>query len=216
MSLEIKNLSISAGGFSLSDISLSIPKGECAVIMGKSGAGKTTLMESLCGLRSIDTGGVFLNGDRIDQLRPGERGIGLVPQDAALFPHMTVREHLEFSLKLQKWGAADVKYRSSDLAESLGLEALLNRKPINLSGGEQKRVAIGRAIAAKPKLLCLDEAFTGLDDEASRIVIAHLQEVTRKDRVTTISVTHRLAEAELMADCIYQLSNGSLSLTKSH
>lgn len=204
MSLEIKNVSIRAGEFRISDISLTIPTGACAVIMGKSGAGKTTLMEALCGLRAIDAGVISLDGHRIDDLRPGERGIGLVPQDAALFPHMTVLEHIEFSLRLQKWSKAEVKGRVSELADSLGLEGLLNRKPASLSGGEKKRVALGRAIAAKPKLLCLDEAFTGLDDDSSLAIISQLKRMIEAESITTLNITHRLTEAEALGGEIYR------------
>ena len=215
MSLEIQSISISAGGFSLSNLSLIIPQGECAVIMGKSGMGKTTLMEAICGLRSVDEGSIILAGNKIEQLRPGERGIGLVPQDSALFSHMTVREHIEFPLKLQKWSQVDVKDRVNDLSLSLGLESLLERKPARLSGGEKKRVAIGRAIAARPRLLCLDEAFTGLDDESSLAIISQLKEMICEESITTINITHRIEEAKLIGDELYQLNKEGLAQVKT-
>lgn len=215
MSLEIQNISIRSGDFRLSDISLSIVKGQIASVMGKSGIGKTTLVEALCGLRPIESGVVFLGNRRVDQLQPGERGISLVPQDAVLFPHMTVYEHLEFALKLHHWAKVDRKERVERLALSLGVEHLLSRKPRGLSGGESKRVAIGRAIAAVPRLLCLDEAFTGLDDDTSHSVMTRLKDATADESITIINVTHRVEEAKSMGGAVYRLDkNGLHSLTE--
>ncbi|MGB0993126.1 MAG: ATP-binding cassette domain-containing protein, partial [Akkermansiaceae bacterium] len=179
----------------------------------KSGAGKTTLMEGLCGLRQLKGGSILLDGTDITHLRPGERGIGLVPQDTVLFPHMTVREHLAFAPELAGWGKVEVTQRVETLAESLGIMSLLDRKPQGLSGGEGKRVALGRAIAAKPKLLCLDEALTGLDGETHTGILDLLDSVIKQESLTTLHITHREDEAARLGQSVYSLSGGCISST---
>lgn len=205
MSLEVKNLSVHAGQFTLSNVSINIPTGQCGVLMGRSGAGKTTLMEGLCGLRSVEGGSVFLSGKNITHLRPGERGIGLVPQDTVLFPHMTVREHLAFGPTLKRWDKNKIDERVENLGESLGISDLLARSPYGLSGGEGKRIAIGRAIAAKPDLLCLDEALTGLDQETHHSTIALIANVIREENLTTLYITHREDEADALGGRRFQI-----------
>ncbi|MGJ8677399.1 MAG: ATP-binding cassette domain-containing protein [Akkermansiaceae bacterium] len=207
MSLHLKNLTVSSGSFTLRDITLHVPKGECLVLMGKSGAGKTTLMEALCGLRKVDAGEILIDGKRINHLRPGDREIGLVPQDSALFPHMTVREHLEFALRLRGLRVSEDQHvdRITELGDSLGIKEIFKRKPDGLSGGEKKRVAIARALVARPKLLCLDEAFTGLDDETSLKILKHLKQMISKEGITTLNITHRREEAALIGGHVYQL-----------
>ncbi|MCP5535973.1 MAG: ABC transporter ATP-binding protein [Akkermansiaceae bacterium] len=215
MSLAITQLSVRAGEFRLSDVSLAITTGHCGVLMGRSGSGKTTLMEALCGLRKVETGGITLDDQRIDHLRPGERQIGLVPQDTVLFPHMTVREHLEFGPRLQKWQKEEINKRVESLAASLSIIELLDRRPRGLSGGEAKRVAIGRAIAGRPKLLCLDEALTGLDREAHEGMMVLLKDVIQRESLTTLHITHRQEEAEFLGDLNYELNDGQISLLTS-
>lgn len=206
MSLIIENLSVEAGDFTLSEISLSIPEGKCAVLMGRSGSGKTTLMEALCGLRQVSSGSIMLGGMAIQSLRPAERGIGLVPQDAALFPHLTVREHLSFGPSLNRWKKSRIAARVESLASMLGLDHLLERKPQGLSGGEAKRVALGRAIAVHPKLLCLDESLNGLDRETHDTIMELLLRIIREERLTTLHITHREDEAQAIGDLVYKIS----------
>ena len=212
MSLEIKNLSVHAGAFRLSDINMKVESGETAVLMGRSGVGKTTLVEAICGLRKVSEGEVFINGRRISKLQPAEREICYVPQDSALFSHMTVRDHLQFSLVLRKWSITEIKQRLEYLSDLMKLEDLLTRKPLNLSGGEKKRVAIGRAIAAKPSLLCLDEAFTGIDEEGSDEIILLLKQMINEEQLTTFNITHRQHEVEQLGGKQYCLSEGGLIL----
>lgn len=215
MSLAITQLTVRAGEFSLSDVSLVVTTGQCGVLMGPSGSGKTTLMEALCGLRKVEVGGIDLYDQRIDHLRPGEREIGLVPQDTVLFPHMTVREHLEFGPQLQKWEKEEINERVESLAASLSIEDLLDRRPRGLSGGEAKRVAIGRAIAGRPKLLCLDEALTGLDRKTHEGIMVLLKDVIQQESLTTLHITHREEEAEFLGDLNYELNDGEISLQTS-
>ncbi|BDS08594.1 hypothetical protein NT6N_36340 [Oceaniferula spumae] len=212
MSLAINQLHVSAGEFTLAGISLAIPDGECAVLMGRSGVGKTTLMEAICGLRSVDAGSIVIDEVEISALRPSTRDIGLVPQDTVLFPHLTVREHLAFGPSLQGWRKSKTAKRVTTLADSLQLTELLDRKPKGLSGGEAQRVAIGRAIAGKPKLLCLDEALTGLDNKTHDAIMHLLKKVTEEENLTTLHITHREEEADFLGDLIYSLEDGAITL----
>jgi len=210
MSLEIKNLTVQAGQFTLADVSLRIPAGQCGVLMGRSGSGKTTLMEALCGLRSVTDGTISLDGHYVTSLRPCERGVGLVPQDTVLFPHMTVREHLAFGPELAGWGKADICERVDRLSVDLGIAELLERKPKGLSGGEAKRVSLGRAIAARPKLLCLDEALTGLDSETHASIMGLLKKIIVLEKITTLYITHQQSEAEALGQLVYTIRDGKI------
>jgi len=210
MSLLIEQLTVTAGNFALTDLSLEIPTAKCAVLMGKSGSGKTTLMEALCGLRKVTHGRIVLDGRDITHLRPGERGIGLVPQDTVLFPHMSVREHLAFGPKLAGWGKAAISERIDALASSLDIVSLLERRPQGLSGGEAKRVSLGRALAFRPSLLCLDEALTGLDTDTRYSIMHLIQRIVREEKITTLHITHHQDEADMLADRHYSILNGLL------
>ncbi len=199
--LILEEVSVRVGQFVLPEFSLEIAEGECVALMGPSGCGKTTLMETVCGLRSgMIRGRILLDGVEISGLPPGARGIGLVPQDVALFPTLTVREQLEFGPKLHGWGRREIRERTDGLAEDLGLEKLLNRVPHGLSGGEARRVALGRALALKPRLLCLDEALSGLDEERHDEVLQVIRKMIEREGVTALHVTHSRKEAEAIAD----------------
>ncbi len=199
--LILDRVTVEVGQFVLSEFSLEIAEGECVALMGPSGCGKTTLMETVCGLRSGMTGGrILLDGVEIAGLPPGARGIGLVPQDVALFPTLTVREQLEFGPRLHGWDVGEVRERAEGLAEDLGLDELLDRVPQGLSGGEARRVALGRALALKPRLLCLDEALTGLDEERHDEVLQVIRKMIEREGVTALHVTHSKKEAEAIAD----------------
>ena len=155
--IALENIALRQGSFELSDLSLELASGEYGVLMGRSGCGKTTLLEAVCGLRNIAGGRIILGGRDVTQLPPAERGVGYVPQDRALFPTMLVREQLAFALVLRALGQAEIAGRVDELAELLGITGLLDRTPDKLSGGEAQRVALGRALAHAPAVLCLDE-----------------------------------------------------------
>jgi len=150
--------------------------------------------------------------DNVDMTRaePAQRHIGLVPQDTVLFPTMTVREHLAFSPTVRKWPCHEIKNRVEELAESLGISHLLGRHPQGLSGGESKRVALGRALASRPKLLCLDEALTGLDDETHAEIIELIRSTIQNQQVTVLHITHHRAEAESLTNTLFTMSKGKL------
>ena len=200
-SLVLEQVTVQAGDFVLSPFSLEIKEGECLALMGPSGCGKTTLLETVCGLREGPVGGrVVLDGLEVTNLPPGARGIGLVPQDVVLFPSLTVREQIEFGPKLHGWKPEEIKERVESLARDLGLEGLLSRLPEGLSGGEARRVALGRALALRPQLLCLDEALSGLDEARHDEVLVVIRKMIEREGVTALHVTHSKKEAEAIAD----------------
>lgn len=208
--IAVDGLSVRAGGFALDGVSFEVPKGGYAVLMGRTGCGKTTLLETICGLRAPDRGRVLLDGRDVTGLAPGERGIGYVPQDRALFRTMNVAENVGFALRVAGRPAAEIDARVGDLARSLGIERLLERRIDGLSGGEAQRVALGRALAASPALLLLDEPLAGLDEETREGMIDLLRAV-RAGGVTILHVTHSRHEAERLADRRLVLENGRVT-----
>jgi ABC-type sugar transport system ATPase subunit len=178
--------------------------------MGRTGSGKTTCLETLCGLRPVDAGRILLMNQDRTRARPAERGIGYVPQDGALFPFMTIRDHLAFAPRIRKWPKSVVTERVAELAEVLSIEHLLDRKPFGLSGGERQRVALGRALSFRPDILCLDEPLMALDDETRAAMRALLKSLSRQEGVTTLHVTHSLDEAQKLGTLLLKLENGAI------
>lgn len=211
MVIEISDLSISQGKFHLLDIGLQIGSGEYGVLMGKSGCGKTTIMEAICGLRTIKSGTIRLGERDVTRLRPGARNIGYVPQDGALFPTMTVFEQVAFALRIRQIENSEVERRVSDMSRTLGIAHLLDRKPAGLSGGESQRVAIGRALVLRPAILCLDEPLSALDEDARSEMIDLLIKLRNESPVTTLHITHQRSDARELADKLFLLSDGKLS-----
>jgi len=198
--IEAQRLTVRAGSFVLGDIDFQIPTGKYAVLMGKTGSGKTTLLEAICGLKNVLSGRVRLLGHDVTHLKAAERGIGFVPQEGALFQTMTVRQHLEFSLRIRRFPHAQIVERVEHLAALVGVDHLLDRRPLGLSGGESQRVALGRALAFHPQILCLDEPLSALDDDSRHHMIELLKRVQRETNVTALHVTHNRSEAEALAD----------------
>ena len=151
--IELRGASLAAGSFRLDDLDLEVPPGAYAVLMGRTGCGKTTLLEALCGLQPLEAGTLRLGGRDVTDLGPAEREVGYVPQDGALFPTMTVLDHLAFGPRFRGWGKAEILARVYELASALEIEDLLWRRPRGLSGGERQRVALGRALASRPPVL---------------------------------------------------------------
>jgi ABC-type sugar transport system ATPase subunit len=209
--ISIKNCTIQAGGFKISDLNLEIPTGSYGILMGKTGSGKTTILEALCGLRKVSAGQIFINNRDVTKLRPAERNIGFLPQDIALFDHMTVYEHIAFGMRIQKWDKKEIDFRVNELAEQLQIKHLLQRKPAGLSGGEKQRAAMGRALAVKPEVLCLDEPLSTLDDDTHEEVINLIKDVTRENRITSLHITHRKSEAALLGDHFFELCEGRIN-----
>ena len=206
--IRLEQVTVHAGVFRLEEVSFSIPAGSHAALMGRTGAGKTTLLEAVCGLRRISAGQVWLGGREVTREAPGARGIGLVPQDGALFAHLTVRAHLTFALEIRRWTPERQAARVEELAGWLGIGGILDRRPAGLSGGESQRVALGRALSFQPRVLCLDEPLSALDDETRVEMCALLKEARRRTGVTILHITHNRAEAQLLADRMLYLRDG--------
>jgi ABC-type sugar transport system ATPase subunit len=209
--IAVENLSVRAGAFRLDGLSFAAAAGEYAVLMGKTGSGKTTVLEAVCGLRPVRAGRVLLLGRDVTRLRPADRGIGYVPQDLALFPTMNVRDHLAFALEVRGRRRDEIARRVAELSERLGLGRLLDRRPPGLSGGEAQRVALGRALSFGPRVLLLDEPLSALDDDTRAEMYTFLRSVQRQTGVTALHVTHSRAEAKVLADRTFLLKDGAVS-----
>jgi ABC-type sugar transport system ATPase subunit len=208
--IHIDRLCVRAGGFYLENVSLLLPQGEYGVLMGKTGSGKTTLLEAICGLKRILSGSIHLLGRDVTALKPAERDVGYVPQDRALFPTMTVRQHLAFALELRRRGRAESARRVAEVANLLGIAPLLDRKPHGLSGGEAQRVALGRALSFAPQVLLLDEPLSALDQETRNETGQLLKQIQAATNATILHVTHSRTEARVLADRVFQLRDGQL------
>ena len=209
--LDCRNISIAAGGFALSGIDLQVQAGQWATIMGSTGCGKTTLLEAICGLRDVTAGSIHIGGVDVTRLAPRCRGIGLVPQDGALFAGMRVEAMLALPLRARGVGRAGRARRASAMAERLSMSHLLRRTAHGLSGGERQRVALGRALLCEPALLCLDEPLSALDGETRASIRELLMVLRDTGDVSVLHVTHDQQEATAMAHTIWHMENGVLS-----
>jgi molybdate transport system ATP-binding protein len=206
--IAIDRLSIRHGAFALRDISLAVPTGKYGVLMGKTGAGKTSILEAIAGLRPIEGGRICLGTRDVTHLEPGDRGLGYVPQDGALFRTMTVYNHLAFALTLRGVDRKTIDGRVTELADWLGISHLLRRRPAGLSGGEAQRVALGRAMSFRPQYLLLDEPLSSLDESTRGSMVDLLDGLRKGGDVTVLHVTHSRAEAERLADVRFRLDDG--------
>jgi ABC-type Fe3+/spermidine/putrescine transport system ATPase subunit len=208
--IEIKDLSINIGSFSLQDLNLTIQDEEYFVILGPSGAGKTVFLECLAGIHKIKKGEIWIDKSNISRLEPEERGIGYVPQDYVLFPFLNVRDNILFGLKHSKHTKIDIQRRLMTLADLLGIIHLLDRDTLSLSGGEKQRVALARALAPAPRILLLDEPLSCLDVQSSQYLRLELRRLHQELRVTTVHITHNHTEAEELADRMAIMSHGKI------
>ena len=208
--IVLERVGLRQGAFALADLSLAVTTGQYTVLMGRTSAGKTSVLEAIAGLRPIVAGRIILNNVDVTRLPPAERGLGYVPQDAALFPTMTVRQHLAFSLQIRHRPATEIDGRVKELADELGISALLTRRPVGLSGGEMQRVALGRALAFRPQILLLDEPLAALDETTRDQMLELLKQVHKRENVTVLHVTHSRGEAERLGDIVYRLHGGRI------
>ncbi|MDB4664449.1 ATP-binding cassette domain-containing protein [bacterium] len=208
--IEFQNVCIRAGDFQLNDVSFEVGSGEYAVLMGRTGRGKTTILESLCGLRRVQSGKIMIRGMDVTHWPPADREIGYVPQDLALFPTFSVAEHLQFALRLRRFHTTQIEHRVSELAEMLGITHLLKRQIEGLSGGESQRVALGRALSFRPTVLLLDEPLSALDAETREEIQTLLRTLTDNTGVTTLHITHNAAEATALADRRFHIVDGQV------
>lgn len=196
----------------LKNINLDIKKGELIVFVGPSGCGKSTLLRMIAGLEKITGGELRIDGQVVNDVPPSERGIAMVFQSYALYPHMTVRENMQFALKIAKKSPAEIEERVEKSAKILQLHNLLDRLPKELSGGQRQRVAIGRSIVRDPKVYLFDEPLSNLDAAlrvATRIEIAQLKEAMPES--TMVYVTHDQVEAMTLATRIVVLAGGGIA-----
>lgn len=210
--IELRDIAIQQGQFSLEQIELTIPTGAYAVLMGSSGSGKSTLIEIICGLRKPSKGSVWFNGQDVTNWRPAERNVGYVPQDRALFPGISVRNQIAFGLVLRKWKDSEIHDRVMELSGLLRISHLLDRYPERLSGGEAQRVALARAIASSPGLLCLDEPLSALDHDLHEEMCRLLKTMHGYTGITILHITHSRFEASRLATHAFQLSKGRIHI----
>ncbi|MGL4448977.1 MAG: ABC transporter ATP-binding protein [Shewanella sp.] len=210
--LELRNINkvYEDGAHIIKNANLNIEDGEFTVFVGPSGCGKSTMLRMVAGLEEISSGDMKLDGEVVNHMSPTERGIGMVFQSYALYPHMTVQENIAFGLKLAKVPEKDITQRVSDVADMLELTQLLKQRPSQLSGGQRQRVAIGRAIVRNPKLFLLDEPLSNLDASLRVRMRLQLAEYHKKLKSTVIYVTHDQVEAMTLADKIVVLRGGQI------
>lgn len=209
--VHINRIRKTFGSFqAVQNFTLDIEAGEFVTFLGPSGCGKSTTLKILAGLLPQDSGEIRFGDRRIDMLPPNKRNIGLVFQNYALFPHMTVAENVAFGLRMRSWSAKDQKARVSELLSLVRLEGLANRRPEQLSGGQQQRVAVARALAFDPDLVLLDEPLSNLDAKLREQVRLDLRDIQRSAQQTTVFVTHDQVEALVMSDRIVLMNAGKV------
>jgi molybdopterin-binding protein len=209
--ITIKNLKVNLGDFLLQDVNLDIKPGEYFIILGPTGAGKTVLLEAMAGLYPVLEGEVWIDGSEISSLSPEKRGIGIVYQDQALFPHLSVEENIAFGLKMRRCPKNDIRSKIAAMAEIVGISHLLKRSPETLSGGEKQKVALARALVTEPRVLLLDEPLSALDPETRERMQGELREMHRRVKVTVIHVTHDFEEAIALGQRVAVLNDGCIA-----
>ncbi len=194
----------------LHEVSLKVERGEFLTLLGPSGCGKTTLLNLIAGFADADSGEIFIDDKPVTTLPPYQRQIGIVFQNYALFPHMTVERNIGYGLRMRKVPAAEIAKRVQEVMALVKLDGLHDRKPRELSGGQQQRVALARALVICPKVLLLDEPFSALDKGLRGAMQVEVRDIQRKLGVTTIFVTHDQGEALSMSDRIAVMSQGAI------
>jgi putative spermidine/putrescine transport system ATP-binding protein/spermidine/putrescine transport system ATP-binding protein len=194
----------------LHEVSLAVRRGELMTLLGPSGCGKTTLLNLVAGFFSPDGGEILIDGERVNDLPTYKREIGMMFQNYALFPHMTVAANVGYGLKMRRLTTTEIEHRVTDVLALVRLTGYEDRKPRRLSGGQQQRVALARALVINPKVLLLDEPFSALDKNLRASMQVELREIQRKLGVTTIFVTHDQSEALSLSDRMAVMSEGHI------
>ena len=209
--LQLKNINKRFGSKTVAqNINLNVDAGEILAVLGRSGCGKSTLLKTIVGLVRPDSGEVWLNGDNITDMPSEKRNISLMFQDYALLPHLTALDNVGFGLKMRRLPKAEIEEQSMQALRDISLEHEAQRKPESLSGGEQQRLAIARALITRPSLLLLDEAFSSLDTHLRHHLRTLTAERIRSQNIPAILVTHSAEEACTMADTIAIMHEGRI------
>jgi ABC-type Fe3+/spermidine/putrescine transport system ATPase subunit len=211
--IKIKNISLRLGNFSLTDFSLEVREGEYYILLGPSGVGKSVILETIAGFHRVETGSIEIDGVDVTDLPSELRGLGYVPQDDLLLPHLNVRENILFSAAIRKVSFSAVGEFFNYLTGILGIEYLLDQKISTLSGGERQKIAIARAMLLKPRILLLDESLSSLDLPVKMKIIKALGDIHRDTGVTFLHVTHDQDEAFILGSVISLIFNGRIEQT---
>lgn len=211
--LSINNITVGYDGFAIvKDISLTLGNGQIGCLLGPSGCGKSTLLRAIAGFEPVMSGDIVMGDHVLSSVKgsvpPEQREIGMVFQDLALFPHLTIAANIAFGLR--GWSSVQKKMRVKELLALVGLEGMEERYPHSLSGGQQQRIALARAMAPKPKLLLLDEPFSGLDASLREELVPDVREILLKEQMSALLVTHDQMEAFAMADKVAVMEGGSI------
>ena len=208
--LGLNKVFLKADEFTVEDISLEVKEKEYFVLMGPTGSGKTLLIKAICGLIGIESGQIIIDGVDVTDFEPRARWIGYVPQESGLFGHLNVERNLTFPLEVAGLSRQKARVEIEKIIESLKIGHLLGRSIFNLSGGEQQKIALGRALARKPKLLVLDEPVSSLDQVSRNEICEVLREVQKDFALTTIHICHNPQEARAVSDRVGIISGGRL------
>ena len=209
-SIDIHDLRVTRGEFTLTVDELSVNAGEIFAILGTTGSGKTVLMESIAGAYPIDAGEILLDGKDIEMLPVQQRHLGILYQDYALFPHMTVRDNIAYGVKRIRPRPRDIDERVDEMLALFGIEHLAERYPGVISGGESQRTALARALILRPEILILDEPFSALDPTTKQQMYGMLRELHESFNCTIVFVTHDFNEAQMLADRVGIILDGRL------
>src|SRR5215469_13463546 len=214
--LRLEDISHRFGDFlAVRDINIDVAGGELVALLGPSGCGKSTLLRIVSGFIRQTQGRVLFDEDAVDHLPPSRRGVGIVFQNYALFPHMTVADNVAYGLQAQKWPRAKIAPRVAEMLALVHMGEFAERKPRQLSGGQQQRIALARCLATDPKLLLLDEPFGALDKNLRLDMQIEVKRLQREYGITTVLVTHDQEEALSMADRIAVMSRGRIEQVSS-
>jgi len=208
--IRLNNLNMTLPGFSLQDVSITINPGEFFALMGSTGSGKTLVLETVAGLTRLDSGTVHIAGRDVTNLPPEKRGVSLVYQDHALFPHLTVLQNVMYGQRYHGIGKEEGKREAKALLDTLGLSHLESRKPERLSGGEKQRTALARALACRPDVVLLDEPLSALDPQFRGELRRTLKDVHETSGTTFLMVTHDFTDAMMLAERAAVIKDGRL------
>ena len=197
------------------DLNLDVPKGEFLTMLGPSGSGKTTVLMMLAGFETPTSGEIYLDGNPISSIPPNKRGIGMVFQNYALFPHMTVKENLAFPLEVRKMQKSEIDEKVGNALAMVELQDFGNRMPLQLSGGQQQRVALARSLVFEPRLVLMDEPLGALDKNLREQMQYEIKHIHEKIGITVVYVTHDQSEALTMSNRIAVFNDGKIQQISS-